>query len=67
MDVHHKEILETYRNLLTRNLILTDDFYRALVTHNVFPDQMIKEIKVCSAKTSSSAAITLGEGHRERW
>ena len=48
MDKKHKDIVEEYRNLLSKNLILSEDFYRVLVTHGVFTEGLIKDIKVCS-------------------
>ena len=48
MDKKHKDIVEEYRNLLCKNLILSEDFYRVLVTHGVFTEGLIKDIKVCS-------------------
>lgn len=48
-----KEVLERYRTLLAQNLILTDDFYRVLITHGVFSEHLINEIKVSLIKPST--------------
>ena len=48
MDKKHREILEEYRNLICKNLILTEDFYRVLLTHGVFTEGLIKDVKVSS-------------------
>lgn len=46
MDQKHKNIIEEYRNLLCKNLIISEDFYRVLVTHGVFTEGLIKDVKV---------------------
>ena len=43
---NHRELIECYHSLLTKNLILTDDFFRTLVTHGVFSEPLINDIKV---------------------
>ena len=46
MDTRHRQIVDEYRNLIIKNLILTDEFYKVLVTHGVFTEGIIKDIKV---------------------
>jgi len=46
MDAKHRDIIEEYRNLISKNLILSDEFYRVLVTHGVFTEGLIQDVKV---------------------
>lgn len=46
LERSHREILESYHGLLVKNLILTDDFFRTLVTHEVFSEHLVNDIKV---------------------
>jgi len=42
----YKQVIESYQSLLEKNLILTDDFFRTLVTHGVFSEPLLNDIKV---------------------
>ncbi|XP_050410046.1 uncharacterized protein LOC126824737 isoform X2 [Patella vulgata] len=45
MDERYKAILDRHRQLLIKNIILTDEFYEMLQKERVLPDAMIKDVK----------------------
>ncbi|XP_067668187.1 restin homolog [Haliotis asinina] len=45
MDERYRNIMERNRMLLTKNLILTDDFYDLLLKEKVLPQSMIADVK----------------------
>ncbi|XP_067944025.1 uncharacterized protein [Watersipora subatra] len=59
MDSRHRDIIEEYRNLITRNLIVSEDFYRVLVTHGVFSEGSIKDIKKAPRGEAQSQLLDL--------
>ena len=46
MDQAHRDIIEEYRYMLCKNLILSDDFYRVLETHGLFTSGLVKDLRV---------------------
>ncbi|KAF6023187.1 hypothetical protein EB796_018520 [Bugula neritina] len=57
MDAKHRDIIEEYRNLISKNLILSDEFYRVLVTHGVFTEGLIQDVKKAPRGQSQSQLL----------
>ncbi|XP_046353849.2 cilia- and flagella-associated protein 58-like [Haliotis rufescens] len=45
MDERYRNLMERNRTLLTKNLIITDDFYDLLLKEKVLPQSMIADVK----------------------
>ncbi|XP_067949062.1 uncharacterized protein [Watersipora subatra] len=58
-DWGHRELIECYHSLLTKNLILTDNFFRTLVTHGVFSEPLANDIKKLPAYERATKLIDL--------
>lgn len=65
MDDRHRKVIEEYRNLITNNLILTEEFYRALITYGVFSEGLLKELRVCAYLSTCQAksSVTLEDNN----
>lgn len=59
MDGKRRQIVEDYRGLLMKNVILSDDFFRTLVTHGVFPQPVVDDIKKAPRGSGQSQLVDM--------